>query len=1281
VSQRFVLGLDLGGGAIRALLVEVETRAPCVSARPWRFTPAAADLLMALDFDPEETWRDVGAVVRDVRERARAAPEQILGIAAASMRHGSVVLDAEGDVLLAAPNRDARGALANLDLAAKHGEALRARTGRWPSSIMPAGRLRWMASERPALFERAHVHLSIGDWIGYRLTGEIATEPTQAGETLALDLETRAWAPDLIERIGLPAHLFPELREPGARLGTLLDGAASHLGLRAGTPVAVGAADTQCGMLGAGAIAPGDLGMVVGTSAPVQLVLDRVELDADGRLWTSPHVAPGRCTLESNAGGVGEALEWIAAILYADARHPVLHLLDEASRSLPGASGIRSTFGAGVMDARELALPVGHLTLSHMLAADDPDRRRHLARAVLEGLVYALRANAEQIAEVTGALPPQLVLTGGLSRSAVFAQLLADVAGCSVMVPEVHEGTALGAALCAGLAAGVYADLEAGVAALHRVARCHAPDPAAAAAYRELVPDWRRLMAKQRDADLAASPGVLRHMMATRAAPESPEASFRPRILVASEMDEESLETLRALGEVEYASFRTAMRMLTGPALVEALRGVHVFVTEIDVVDATALSQCDDLRAIVVCRGDAVNVDVDACTALGLPVLHTPARNADAVADLTLAFMLMLARKLVAANGFLREPGGEAGDMGRLGRAFGQLQGRELWHKTVGLVGLGAVGRKVVARLRGFGARILVHDPYLSDDAIRLEGAEPAGLGELLSTSDFVSLHASVTDASRGMIGERELAGMREGSFLVNTARAALLDEEALVRALTSGPLGGAALDVFAVEPPAADHPLLALPNVLATPHVGGNTADVAAHQGRIVARELSRLRRGKAPLHCLNPQTLDSWSWARPRPRPTPEVLERIGRGAEPAVSDLQKDGAPGGKAVRPAVAAPKPPASAAAQAGTGPDAGIRARFEAVLAAFTEGIAADAALARFADGAGDVDLHFVVSDLGSEFHVGFAGGAVRAGLGAPEREAAVGLKLSADLLDGMFTGRRNPMQAAMDGELSFSGDAAKAMTLNQLQGDLERLYRAARERAGDPGDLSNVAAPREAATKARDVAADDVRHELVEVVRELYEAQLITSTGGNVSARARQGDAAWITPSQLFKGDLSPEVLVRIGMRGRALDPDSRSPSSEALMHAAVYRARPEVQAVIHCHAPQATILANVGLPFLPVSTEAAFLANIGRIPFVMPGTQELADAVVEALGEGWAVLMRNHGLLVAGRSLRRCADMCEIVERSCEVILGCFALGKEPPTLPEETVKTLSRYGDLMA
>jgi autoinducer 2 (AI-2) kinase len=119
----------------------------------------------------------------------------------------------------------------------------------------------------------------------------------------------------------------------------------------------------------------------------------------------------------------------------------------------------------------------------------------------------------------------------------------------------------------------------------------------------------------------------------------------------------------------------------------------------------------------------------------------------------------------------------------------------------------------------------------------------------------------------------------------------------------------------------------------------------------------------------------------------------------------------------------------------------------------------------------------------------------------------------------------------------------------------------------------------------------------------------------------------------------------------------------------------------VIHAHAPHATILANSGLPFLPISTEAAFFADLPRVPFIMPGTQDLADAVAAAMKESWAVLMQNHGLLVAGRSLRRAADMVEIVERTCEVLLGCHAVGKEPPVLPHDVVARLRAMGDLVA
>ena len=209
-----------------------------------------------------------------------------------------------------------------------------------------------------------------------------------------------------------------------------------------------------------------------------------------------------------------------------------------------------------------------------------------------------------------------------------------------------------------------------------------------------------------------------------------------------------------------------------------------------------------------------------------------------------------------------------------------------------------------------------------------------------------------------------------------------------------------------------------------------------------------------------------------------------------------------------------------------------------------------------------------------------------------------------------------------------------------------------------------------------------DVRVEMCRVIEELYRLQLITSTGGNVSARSSADPThAFITPTASFKGELSPDHLVHIDLEGRPQRVDQAQPSSELPIHLAILQARPDIQAVVHCHAPRATTLVNADLPFLPISTESAFLANIGRIPFVVPGTPALAEAIVAALGQGWAVLMQNHGLIVAARSLRRAADITQIVERTSEIILGCYAVGRPPPVLPAELVAELSAKTDLMA
>ncbi len=304
------------------------------------------------------------------------------------------------------------------------------------------------------------------------------------------------------------------------------------------------------------------------------------------------------------------------------------------------------------------------------------------------------------------------------------------------------------------------------------------------------------------------------------------------------------LEPFRDIAEVREASGSEEQ-------MIEALAEVSVCIAHHAPLTKRVLEHTPQLKLFIVCRGGPVNVNVKAATERGVLVGYTPARNAAATAEHTIALMLSALRGIPAADSAIRR-GEWKGDYTWATAGF------ELETATVGLIGYGAIGRMVGRILRGFGAKVLVYDPLAEIDAA--DGVESAALDELLQRANVVSIHARETPESRGMIGREQLALLQKGAVVVNCARGALLDYAALADSLETGHLFAAAADVFPVEPLPKDSPLLRLQNFIMTPHIAGGTRQAAEKAASIAAAELALYLEGKPLRYCANPEV-----WALP--------------------------------------------------------------------------------------------------------------------------------------------------------------------------------------------------------------------------------------------------------------------------------------------------------------------------------------------------------------------------------------------------------------------------------
>lgn len=334
-----------------------------------------------------------------------------------------------------------------------------------------------------------------------------------------------------------------------------------------------------------------------------------------------------------------------------------------------------------------------------------------------------------------------------------------------------------------------------------------------------------------------------------------------PKVLVADKVSAEGVEILKQVAEVDV---NTGMPKEDLIACIGEYDGLVV--RSATKVTADVIAAADKLKIIGRAGVGVDNIDVPAATQKGIVVVNSPEGNTIAAAELTLAHLLALSRNIPAADASVKR-----GEWER-----SKFTGVEVYNKTLGILGLGKIGREVAKRAQGFGMRIVAHDPFLSADIATKIGIDLVGLDELLSRSDYITLHLPKTKDTEGLIGPAEFKKMKDGVRIVNVARGGIIEEAALADALASEKVAGAAVDVYSQEPAAPENPLLSAPRIVTTPHLGASTEEAQSKVAIDVAEQIVDYFNGQPARASVNMPALSAEVLGRIAPYLT--LAERIG-------------------------------------------------------------------------------------------------------------------------------------------------------------------------------------------------------------------------------------------------------------------------------------------------------------------------------------------------------------------------------------------------------------------
>jgi len=497
----YIAAIDAGTGSGRCVIFDSQGTQIALASREWSH-PSLPEFPGSFVFETDQNWRRLCGSIKEALQKANLTPNDICGVSATSMREGMVLYDKDGKEIWACPNVDSRARTEVSQLIKKgFAKKIYSRAGDWLAITSPP-RFLWIKKHQPEIYKKIAHMTMISDWILYRLSGNFVTDPSAGSSSNLFQLSKRTWSDEIIEWCGLRREIFPEVFEPGTIIGAVTSRAANETGLKVGTPVVQGGADTQLGLIGIGAVEPNSATAIGGTFWQQTIVTDKPVIDPRIRLRTLCHAVPHLWMTEGIGFLCGLTMRWFRDAFCEQEKEmaakqgvdPYFLLEKEAENVPPGSNGIIPIF-SDVMNAKRWM----HASSSFIqFDINQPQKsgRKECFRAIEESAAYVAKGHMQILDSITRRRTKEIVFCGGASKGVLWPQILADVLGVRVKIPVVRESTALGAAICAGVGVGLFSNLQETGKRLVKWERVVEPDQDTHRKYLKLYDQWTEVYSR-----------------------------------------------------------------------------------------------------------------------------------------------------------------------------------------------------------------------------------------------------------------------------------------------------------------------------------------------------------------------------------------------------------------------------------------------------------------------------------------------------------------------------------------------------------------------------------------------------------------------------------------------------------------------------------------------------------------------------------------------------------------------------------------------------------------